>query len=164
MEETQTDKRTVLLSWETLSFLPLERGPRWYAVAGTIMALVLLYALFSGSFTMALAFIMVGVVFYLSHRQKPRLLNVQITDMGITYDGEFYSYHMIGAFFIIYHPPYVHSLYLKLGGKHPRLLKIELAHQDPVPLRNLLLKEIPEIEGATEPFFDTLSRILRLSI
>lgn len=88
---------------------------------------------------------------------------VRITDMGFDYGGTFYPYHHINAFWIVYHPPYVRSLYLKIkSGKRYKYLKIELDHQAPQAVREMLLKEIPEIEGAQELPSDLLTRLLRL--
>lgn len=157
------DAREVLLEWETLEFMPTPRGKTWYVVAGLVVAGLLAYAIHSQSWTMALAFIMLVVVFLITKRRQPRTVKVVITDMGVEYRGRFYPYHHINAFWMVYHPPYVRALYLRLSnGRNYKLLRIELYHQKPQEVRELLLRELPEIEGAQEPFSDLMSRILRL--
>jgi len=152
----------VLLEWKTPEFVPTERSKSWFTVAGIIVLSLVIYAIYSNSATMAVVFLLLAGMFFLTHRQKPRLLTVKITDLGIEYDNKFYSYHQINAFWMVYHPPYVRSLYLRLGGKTYKYLKIELNYQNPIELRKLLLKELPEIEGAGELMTDILARILRL--
>lgn len=157
------DHRTVLLEWETPEFVPTPRGKTWYIVAGLIVGGLVAYALFTGSFTMAIVFIMVTVIFLLLDKKDPKIMKMTITDMGIRYNRAFYPFHHINAFWIVYHPPYVRVLYLRLTtGRRYRLLRIELDGQKPQEVRELLLREIPEIEGAQEPLTDLLARILRL--
>ena len=77
--------------------------------------------------------------------------------------GKFYPYHHINSFWLVYHPPYVQVLYLKISnGRQFKIIRIELDDQKPQEVRTLLLKEIPEIEGAQEPTADLLARILKL--
>ncbi|MDH5596972.1 MAG: hypothetical protein OEY44_02615 [Candidatus Peregrinibacteria bacterium] len=157
------DHRKTLLEWDAPEFIPYRRGKVWYLVAGAIMGSFILYALFSGSITMALAFLMIMILFMIIERRKPRTMKVRITDMGVEYDGHFYSFHQINAFWIVYHPPLVQVLYLRVSeGKQLKNLKIELDEQDPVALRKLLIQEIPEMEGASELTVDMLARILRI--
>jgi len=157
------DHRTVLLEWETPEFIPNYRGRTWYIVAGLIMGGLIAYAIFTGSITMAIVFAMIAVLFLLTKNKEPKIVKVTITDMGIRYKGRFYPYHHINAFWMVYHPPYVRVLYLRLSnGRSYKHLKIELDAQKPQEVRTLLLKEIPEIEGAQELTSDLLARILRL--
>ena len=166
MEKTKTkhqDHREVLLEWETLDFIPIPRGKTWYIVAGLVVAGLLIFALSTGSWTMAIAFIMLVIVFMLVEKRDPRKVKVVISDMGIQYKGRFHPYHHINAFWMVYHPPYVRVLYLRLNtGRSYKLIRIELNHQKPQEVRELLLRELPEIEGAQEPFSDLMARILRL--
>ena len=158
-----TDHRQILMEWETPEFRPMHRGKTWYILASIIFALLLIYALASQSLTMAMAFITVAVIFAFVEKKEPRMVNVQITDLGIFYKNNFYPYHEINAFWIVYHPPFVDVLYLRLRKKkHFVNVKIELNQENPADLRNLLMKEIPELEGAQEPTIDILTRLFKL--
>lgn len=162
-ENTHTDHRKMVHEWETPEFIPLPRSKRWYIGASIIFALVILYGIFTRSITMVLVFVMVAVVFFITSKHQPAIVKAQITDMGIFYKEKFYPYHHINAFWIVYHPPYVASLYLKIRkGKRLEDLKIELFHENPANIRALLINEVPEIEGAGEPMTDLLTRLLRL--
>lgn len=156
------EHQTTLLEWVTPEFIPLPRGKTWYMAAGLALVFFVGYALFTDNPTMAIVFIMLAIVFMLSEKRQPRDIKVTITDLGIIYKGQFIPYHHINAFWLVYHPPYVRALYLRLRvGKGFTRLKIELNHQKPQTVRGLLLKEVPEIEGAQEPMIDLLARILR---
>ncbi|MBU0577658.1 hypothetical protein KJ742_06725 [Patescibacteria group bacterium] len=152
----------VLLEWKTPEFIPVPRTPKWYLMAGVLVVSLVAYAIFTGSATMAIVFILLGGMFFLTHRKMPRIVDVKITELGVEYDNKFYHYNTINAFWIVYHPPYVRTLYFRLGGKVFRHIKIELNHQNPIELRKFLTKEIPEIEGEEERLTDTLSRLFRL--
>ena len=158
--DTNHDK--ILLEWKTPEFIPVPRGRAWYITASVIVIALVAYAIFTSSITMAVVFILIAGMFLMTHRQKPRIVDVQITELGVKYDKNFYHYNAINAFWIVYHPPYVRSLYLRLGGKNFKYVKIELNEQDPIKVRKLLAKEIPEIEGVGERGFDMVSRLLRL--
>jgi len=151
-----------LLEWKTPEFIPVPRGPIWYLVASIIVIGLVVYAILTDSATMAIVFILLAGMFFMTHRRQPRIVDVRITKLGVFYDKTFYHYSAINAFWVVYHPPFVRVLYLRLGGRSYRLIKIELNHQDPTEIRNLLAKEIPEVEGMEEHGFDMLARILRL--
>ncbi len=163
MEKNVIDHRKVLYEWETPEFVSTPRGKIWYLVAGIVLGLLILYGIVSKSITMVLVFLAFAIVFLLLEKREPKTLVVQITDMGIFYHGEFYPFHHINSFWMVYHPPYIRVLYLKIRrGKRLYPLKIELNHENPSTIRKLLMNEIPEIEGAGEPFLDLLIRLLRL--
>jgi hypothetical protein len=152
----------VLLEWKTPEFIPLERGPVWYSAASVIVVSLVVYAIFTDSATMAIVFILLAGMFFMTHKKRPRIVDVRITKLGVFYDKTFYHYTIINAFWIVYNPPFVRVLYLRLGGKTYRLVKIELNDQDPTEVRRLLSKELPEVEGMEEHTFDMLTRLLRL--
>jgi len=159
---TPHEHQTVLLEWETPEFVPIPRGKTWYLVAGLVLAFMVGYAFLTDNLSMAVVFILVAIIFLLLEKKQPRDVMVLVTDMGVSYDGHFYPYHHINAFWLVYHPPYVRVMYLRLRqGKSYKYLKIELNHQKPQIVRELLLKEVPEIEGAQELTSDLLARIFR---
>jgi len=162
-QDQHKDHRTVLLEWEAPEFVPTPRGKLWFIVAGLVLTALVVYALMTDSLTMAIVFVLLAVVFMLVEKKEPKMLKVTITDMGIKYKGKFYPYHHINAFWLVYHPPYVRALYLRLTlGRRYKHLRIELNGQKPQKVRALLLKEVPEIEGAEELTSDLLARGLKL--
>ncbi|MFH1618421.1 MAG: hypothetical protein ABIG11_00795 [bacterium] len=151
----------VLMEWQTPEFMPHAKGARWLLAAGTLVLVLTAYAILTGSATMAIVFLLLGGMFYLTHNQSPRIINVRVKVLGIEIDGQFHPYHSIKAFWIVYDPPFIAKLYLKPAGKSQEI-RIELMNQDPVGLRRLLAREIPEIEGGDERWSDFFIRLLRL--
>jgi len=152
----------VLLSWRAPEFITHQKGKTWFLVAGIITLLLVIYAIYTNSATMAIVFIVLAGVYYLTHNQLPKVIDISITEMGVFVDKKFYPYNMINSFWIVYHPPYVHNLYLRLSGKAFTKVVIQLDAQNPVDVRRALAKEIPEVEGGSESFGEMLIRLLRL--
>jgi len=152
----------VLLQWKAPEFIIHRKGKAWFLIAGIITLLLIIYAIYTNSATMAIVFIILAGVYYLTHNQHPKIIDVSITELGVFVDNKFYPYNMINSFWIVYHPNYVHNLYLRLSGKTFTKVVIQLDAQDPVEVRKTLAKEIPEVEGGTESFSEMLIRLLRL--
>ncbi len=152
----------VLLEWRTPEFIPHPKGARWFLVFSVIMLTLTVYAILTGSATMAIVFLLLGGMVYLTHNQEPKMIAVSISELGVTVEGRFYPYGALGGFWIVYNPPFVTRLYLQVAGKVNRVLKIELNQQSPIDVRRLLAKELSEIEGGDEPMTDLFTRLFRL--
>lgn len=152
----------VVLEWKTPEFIPHSKGPAWFLTAAGLMIAFTAYAILTGSATMAIVFILLGGVYYLTHNQAPRILEIKVTRLGIAVGTRFYPFGNLNAFWIVYNPPFVRKLYLRTSDKTNREIKIELNDQSPVALRQALAREIPEIEGGQENKADMLIRLLRL--
>lgn len=163
MTELKNDSKEItLLGWKAPEFNDLKRGPLWHLIAGLIVAGLVFYGIQSDSVTTVIVFLVLIGVFLITHHKKPKQKTIRITDMGVHYGKEFYPYHHIQNFWVVYHPPYIHCLYLEISGKRKKIIRLQLNHQSPTPVRKLLAKELTEREGGGEPFFDAFSRILRL--
>jgi sulfur relay (sulfurtransferase) DsrF/TusC family protein len=160
VSETVHDK--ILLNWKAPEFIIHQKGKTWFLIAGIITLILIIYAIYTNSATMAIVFIVLAGVYYLTHNQHPKIIDISITELGVFVDKNFYPYNMINSFWIVYSPPYVHNLYLRLSGKTFTKIVIQLDVQDPVEVRRALGKEIPEVEGESESFGEILIRMLRL--
>jgi len=151
-----------LLNWKAPEFISHAKSGRWFVIAGIVVAMLIAYAIYTRSASMAIVFTMLAGVYYLTHNQQPKVIDIKITQLGIFVDKTFYPYNMINSFWIIYHPLLIHTLNLKLGDKTSTKVVIQLDSQNPVKVRKFLAKEIPEIEGKEESFLDLFTKILRL--
>jgi hypothetical protein len=164
--DEQVDPRVLhnktILTWQAPEFIAHQRGKKWFLIAGIVVLLLVLYALYTNSATMAIAFIVLAGVYYLTHNQNPKIIDVRITELGISVADKFYPYNMINSYWIVYNPPYVHNLNLRLSNKTFSKVVVQLDVQDPVEVRKILAKELPEIEGESESMAEILIRLLRL--
>ena len=157
--EAQHNK--LLLAWKAPEFISHPKGKRWFLTAGIITLALIAYALYTNSATMAIVFIVLAGVYYLTHNQEAKIIDVEIRELGIFADNTFYSYNTIESFWIVYDPRYVRTLNLKLTNKKAKIT-IQLNNQDPAEVRRVLSEEIPEMKGAQEGLADNLIRLLRL--
>ncbi len=157
-----SDHNKLLLSWKAPDFIPYKKSKKWFLMAGIIVLMLIAYAIYTNSATMVIVFVVLAGVYYLTHSQEPKIIEIKITELGIFADKAFYPYNMINSFWVVYHPPFVHSLYLKLSNKTLSKVVIQLDSQNPVDVKKALAKEIPEVEGEGESFHDFLVRLLRL--
>jgi len=152
----------LLLAWKAPEFISHPKSKRWFLIAGTIALALIAYALYTDSATMAIVFIVLAGVYYLTHRQEPRIIDIKVTQLGIYAGKDFYPYNTINSFWIVYHPPYVHTLNLKIAGKTFKKVVLQLDRQNPVEVREVLSREVPEVEGEGESVGEIITRLLRL--
>lgn len=160
--KSELDHDEVILHWETPEFIRHPKGPLWYMIAGILIIGLIIYAIYTDSATMAIVFIVLAGVYYLTHNRDPRIIDIAVTRLGIYAGQTFYPYNMINSFWVVYQPPFVHTLNIKLSNKGGTKVTIQLNEQNPTKVRQTLSKEIPEVEGVHESVIDILIRLLRL--
>src|SRR3989338_1477295 len=100
----------VLLRWQAPEHEPLELGPRSRIIVTILLIAIIAYALYTNSPLMAITFILIGVVGYLSLYREPRILSFFVTARGIIAGSEFYEYDTVQSFFIYTDPPFENIL------------------------------------------------------
>lgn len=152
-----------IFSWETPEYIHHEKDKRWFMIAGAVVLLFVLIGIFTGSASMAIAFILLGGVYYITQQQKPRNVNVIISEMGVHFGPRFYPYNTIQSFWILYNPPHLTTLNLRLNKGLVKIISIELTQGiSPGDLRDYLLTQVPEQAGKEEGFVDALARKFKL--
>ncbi|KKU79089.1 MAG: hypothetical protein UY05_C0039G0006 [Candidatus Peregrinibacteria bacterium GW2011_GWA2_47_7] len=98
----------------------------------------------------------------LIYSQEPKKMPIKISPMGIKIGDHYVPYSNIRAFWIVYHPPMIKTLNFRTV--HPLLpdMMISLEHHNPAEIRDYLSTQVPEWEGKSESFSNTLVRLLRL--
>jgi hypothetical protein len=149
------------LTWETLEHAEHKKHPLWFIGLAVIMSLVVLYAFNTGSWSMAIVFILITVLLLYFGSQKPKLIKVQAGTTGITIGTITYEYKIIKKFWIVYYPPQVKVLYLETGAYLNNLVRIELGNQDPVAVKKFLLQYLEEDLDGQESLVDIIARRLK---
>ena len=157
----QVQHSNVIIAWTSPSFQKHEKGVRWYIIASLVLAGILWYSLMSGSWSTALVFLLCAGVYLMNGQHSPVDTVTAITDLGVQHGTQFYPYGKIKGYWLVYKPPHVKVLHLKLTGRKGDIA-IDLDDQPAAEVRNVLSREIPEIEGNGEPFVNYLTRILKL--
>ncbi len=152
--------RDALLHWRAPEFEKSDWDRRWYLIATLILAAIIIYALVSNSPIMAITFILIGIVGYIYLQKEPRILDFMITYDGIIAGKEIYEFRDIKSFWIFYEP-HIRVISLRMKGKILPHIHIPVHNQDPVKIREELLKFIPEKEQELT-MVDAIEKILRL--
>ncbi len=148
----------VYAEWVVPEYEQHKRPLRWYVVIGGLSLLFLLYALLSANFMFALILILAGIILFMQARQEPPKVPVAITELGVVLGNRFYKYNEFEAFYIIYQPPRVKTLYLETSRMTRPILRIPLKDQNPVDIQQTLRAFLPEDIEKEEPLSDALVR------
>ncbi|MDP4008795.1 MAG: hypothetical protein Q8P68_06435 [Candidatus Peregrinibacteria bacterium] len=151
----------VIISWVSPSFVKHDKGIAWYVVAGLILIGILWYSLYSASWSTALVFLLFAGVYIMNSKHEPAGIVTAITELGVQHGTQFFPYSKIKGYWLVYKPPQVKVIHLQLTGRGGEIT-IDLGDQPAASVRNILSREIPEIEGKGEPFVNYVTRILKL--
>ena len=155
-------KGKVVLSWITPEYIVHDKSKRWYLIAGLIILLTVIISLLTENWSLALVTIILSSVYYVTHRYSPpKDIEIKLTEMGIQVGHMFFPYSHIQAFWII-DKHGLKTLNLRVSKRYHSDVIIQLNDQDPVPVREYLVGQIPEWEGKEESPSDTILRLLKL--
>jgi len=149
-------------SFYSPEFLEYPRGPVWYLVAGFVGLGIIALGVLSHAITLTLAFLVFVGVYWLLHAREAKILEIAITQYGIQIEGEgFTPFGEISEFWMIYKPPFVADLKLKVNRKWNSTRTIHIFGQEPEELRRLLTPHVKEVER-DEEIIDLIVRALRI--
>lgn len=151
----------VLLQWEAPEHEPLELGPRSRIIVTVLLIIVIAYALITNSPLMAITFILVGVVGYLSMHREQKIISFLLTSQGVIAGKEFYPFDEIHSFWIYTESPFDGLLSLHTTGKLVPYIHIPTVTVDTEILRETLAAFLPE-EKHEPGLVDTLERLLHI--
>lgn len=152
-----------LFVWEAPAFLKFNRGPGWYFGMALIAVALMAYAVWTANFLFAFIILLMGILLLLVGNKEPNRVLVQVGDHGIVWNGKLILYQDLDEFAIVYHPPYVKTLYFDVKSALVPRLRIELEEQDPIALRNHLRQFLKEdLDLQSEHLSDIVARLLRL--
>ena len=159
--EEQAGLGEIFYDWMAPEFEAYEKSKRWYLIFAIFIALMVAYALVSNSPIMAITFILIGIVGYIYLEKDPRIINFSITSKGVTADREMYLYDNINSFWIFYDMPHARTISLHTKASMLPYIHIPIEDEDPVYLRELLMRNIPEIKQ--DPgLIDAIERVLHI--
>lgn len=151
-----------VIEWTAPEYVKHDKGLTWTASMVLLVIISAGIGLYLKAWTFSLVIIVFAVVYYLIHLEHPRNIDVVLSDIGIKIGQKKFSYSKIKAFWIIYEPPFIGTLVIRVNTGLMSELTIQLGPQDPVPVREFLLTKIPEMEGKTESLTDALLRLFRI--
>ena len=161
MQDLSASYGDVLLSWEAPEHEPLELGPRSSVIVVVILIAIIAFALYTNSPLMAITFILIGVVGYLSINRGQRILAFYVTTKGIIAGNEFYEYGNVESFHFYEEPPFENLLSLKTNGALVPYAHVPIIPTQKDALRDMLDEYIPE-DKHVPSLVDTLEKLLHI--
>jgi uncharacterized membrane protein len=138
--------KDALLHWVAPEFEMFEQNKKRLAYATLVLLAIIIYATFTNNPIMAIVFVLIGIVAYMYRNKEPRILNFQIVPEGLLAGNELYEFENINSFWIFYDPQYKKIISLSVKSYLTPFVHIPVQDEDPVEIRRILLKYIPEIK------------------
>lgn len=148
-------------SWHALEHEHIDITPKAYAIAGSVLFSVVLYAIFTDSPLMAIVFILIGAVGYLSTQRDPQMLEFLITSKGVIAGNELFGYKGMDSFWIFEDMEFQPFISFHTPGKMTTHLHIPLGDSDPEMVREILSQFLPEYEHELG-LVDTLGKMFHI--
>lgn len=151
------------LVWEVDEYPRYERSLFWYLAAGVVGIGFLWYALATVNFLFALIVIIFAIILLLSGTREPHRLRAALTEDGLELGTRFHDWHDFTAFWLVYDPPLVKTLYLAPKSALQPPFGVPLGGANPNLVREKILRYVKEdLERDDEPFCDSLARLLKI--
>ncbi|PIV10384.1 MAG: hypothetical protein COS49_00800 [Candidatus Portnoybacteria bacterium CG03_land_8_20_14_0_80_41_10] len=148
------------LEWTAPEFEYYRKDKSWLVIAGLIAAGLFLWALLTKNIIFAL---LIGLSYFTVITyglKKPASVKLAVTAKGIKINQALYEFDNLKSFWIFYQPPQIREISLRSKKTIMPYIKIPLGEQNPVEIRKILLKYLPE-RRHKESLIDNLSRSLR---
>jgi len=156
----KTRKNPDQVKWTALEFEHYQKSKSWFLVLGLIAIGLFVWALWTRNVLFAL---LIGLSYFslsVYALKKPRNVSLTISPRGIRVNKTLYDFDSIRSFWIFYEPPHTRELSLRSRKTFVPYIKIPLGEQNPVEVRDFLIKYLPE-KKHVESLIDNLAKSLR---
>ena len=159
-----TDYGKKIMGWRVPEYDKRVREQGWYIGAAVVAVILMIYAFLSGNFLFAAIIIIGAMVIIIHDGQEPMKVDFSITDEGVIVGKKFYDYDEIKDFSIVYKPHQdVKNLYFEFKNVVKPRLSIPLNNNNPLPIRENLLKYLSEdLERTDQPLSEALAKMFKL--
>ena len=149
----QENKGKALVVWNFPEFIKHERGKEWYFLMLVVAIGLLLFSIFTENFLFTIIIILFGIILILFDSKEPMPIKFQILERGIQIAEKFYPWRELENFWIIYRISEIKNLYFKFKNFAKISLIVSLEDQNPLKIREILLKYMKEdLEQEDESF------------
>ncbi|MCU0679363.1 MAG: hypothetical protein MUC28_02880 [Planctomycetes bacterium] len=158
------DQGVEIIGWAAPEYEKHPRTKIWYIAASTTAMALLLFAFWTSNFLFAVIIVVASLVIILHDGHEPLPVNISLTEEGVVIGRRFYDYDELKNFAVVYKPSQgVKNLYFEFKNSLRPRLSIPLADMNPLPIRQNLLKYLPEdLERTDQPLSETLAKLFKL--
>lgn len=163
-ETNDIDQGDDIIAWDAPEYHKPLRGKNWYIGAIVTAILLLLFSFFTGNFLFAVIIIVATLIIILHDGHEPVSVDINLTTEGVAVGRKFYDYDELKNFAIVYKPNLgVKNLYFEFKNALRPRLSLPLDNMNPLPIRKILLKYLPEdLERTDQPLSEALAKFFRL--
>ncbi len=160
MEDNKIDE----ISWFIPEFEKHERTKNWYIIASVVVIFLLIFAVITKNYLFAVIVIIATTITIFHDGKEPDFLNVIIDDDGVIVGRKFYDYDDLKDFSLLFKPKEgLNNLYFDFKNTIKQRISIPLNNQDPLQIRDFLLKYLPEdLERTNMPLSENISKLLKI--
>lgn len=148
------------IEWVAPEFTKYKKNKTWFVLPALIALILAITALLLKNFLFLILIALAALAVYTYALKEPRKVKFSISEKGIKIDKNIYKFEDLKSFWIFYDPPEVKELSLRSKKVFIPYIKIPLEDQNPVEIRKLLLKFLPERKH-TESVIDAWTRKAR---
>ena len=161
--EYESDYGEVFFEWNIPEYTSHSRSRMWYLLMVIFAVFLIIYSIFTANFLFALIIILVVFIVFLREYNQPKDLPFQITEDGVLLGNRLIAYEEIHNFYIIYYPPAVKKIFFNLKGVALNDLSIPLLDNNPVLIREKLLRYLSEdLEQENQTLADLFEQLFKL--
>jgi hypothetical protein len=159
--ETETQQEHSLLKWEAPEFNVYSHSWVYYLLTALAFFAVVGYSIYSKDWFIIIVAIVLAGFFYWYPLIKPQAASYTITQLGIYINDRIYPYSEIHSYWLFINQK-ENKLNIIFNKKYLPQLSMLLLDIDPLTVRGILSKYVPEQEGRTESVVDKFIRLLKL--
>jgi len=151
----------VLIEWTAPTHTTHKRTWRWYAIAGTFVALLLLFSAWTQSWSFALVIVLLSGVLLLMQRRGPAEKTISIYEHGFKIDKQFTPWNQCTGFWMLQGPNYI-EIHIERAQKHNKHVQILTGSTDYRDIYEVLSHLLPFFESRQETLLDNFARTLKI--
>ena len=149
------------ISWTAPEFIHYPKSKLWLIVLTVIGLGLAVYFLLQKEFLTATLFFVGWILTFYFAKVKPRPIKIILGEMDVKLNETRVPYQNIKTFWMVYEPPHVKTLNFETTAYLNRYITIQMEKENPLTIREFLLKHLPEDTERQEQLSDQLSRTLK---
>lgn len=157
MQQKDQIQELAEIQWAAPEFEKQLKTTAWFLTVGIFALFFFTIAFLMESLIFAVLIVIAIFTVFVYAVKEPPIITFKINGEGIMIGEKLYPYEDIDSFWIFYTPPSPKELSVKSKKTLSLMIKIPLAEQDPIAIRQALIKFIPE-EKQEESLADIIAR------
>ncbi|PLX21756.1 hypothetical protein C0584_01475 [Candidatus Parcubacteria bacterium] len=162
--DNNEEKEILQISWNVPEFEKHNRSNTWYIVAGLTASFLLIFAIFTSNYLFAIIIIATSIITIVHDGNSPDNVNVTLSSDGVAIGSKVFDYDDLKNFSVLFKPnEELKNLYFEFKNPAKQRLSIPLLDNNPLQIRNFLLKYLDEdLDRTNIPLSEGLSKLLKI--